>query len=259
MLIRTCAQSDLGRSRSVNEDFFFLDEEDGSFCLVADGMGGHGNGEVASRVAAEAMARHLRESTPAVEAPPDGDSSSRNADRLRAAVRAANREVLAEVEKDATLAGMGATLVALLIEDDTALVAHVGDSRAYRLREGELEQLTEDHTWVREQITAGFLSEADARLHPFRSVVTRAVGGAEEVVVDIESIDLRSGDLLLLCSDGLNAVLSDQEIADHLQQEEPLETISRRLIESANEGGGPDNITVVLLEVGDSPAQPPKA
>jgi protein phosphatase len=259
MHIRTCAQSDLGRSRSVNEDSYLLDE-DGSFCLVADGMGGHGNGEVASRVAVEAMARHLRESSTEGQVPSnDEDWLRRNAMRLRGAVEAANREVLAEVEKDATLAGMGATLVALLIEGDTALVGHVGDSRAYRLREGGLEQLTEDHTWVREQILAGFLSEDDARLHPFRSVVTRAVGGADEVAVDIEPIDLRSGDLLLLCSDGLNAVLSDEEIADHLQQKASLETISRRLIESANDGGGPDNITVVLLEVGDSSDQPPKA
>ena len=249
MLIKTCAESDLGRSRSVNEDFFFVDEQ-GAFLLVADGMGGHGNGEVASRIAVEAMTSYLR--TNAVASRPwhtQADRMSRNVHRLRAAVTAANREVLAEVRRDGSLAGMGATLVALLVDGNKGLIAHVGDSRAYRLRDEKLVQLTEDHTWVHEQVAAGLLSEDEARLHPFRSVVTRAVGGGDDVEVDIDEIDLEDGDLFLLCSDGLNAVLADDEIADHLRRQQPLEAVPRQLIDAANEGGGPDNITVVLASV----------
>jgi protein phosphatase len=249
MLITSCAQSDRGRTRSVNEDYYLVDP-DGSFFVVADGMGGHGNGEVASRVAVQAMAKHLGDKAPTAR--PWSTSAARtdrNRARLLTAVRVANREVLAEVEKDGALAGMGATLVALLLDGESALIAHVGDSRAYRLRDGELEKLTEDHTWVHEQVSAGLLSEDEARLHPFRSVVTRAVGGAENVEVDVDRVDLQPGDLVLLCSDGLNAVLSDEEIAQHMARQLSLEELSLQLVESANEGGGPDNITVVLLKV----------
>lgn len=249
MLIRNAALSDLGRSRRVNEDFYFLDPS-GEFFLVADGMGGHGNGEIASRVAAQAMARYLADNSRSVRPwSSPADRVKRNADRLRLAVRAANLAVLGEVDKNGALAGMGATLVSFLADGDKALIAHVGDSRAYRLRSGELEQLTEDHTWVHEQVSAGLLSEEEARHHPFRSVVTRAVGGAEEVEVDVDVVDLQPGDRLLLCSDGLNAVLSDDEIAAYLLREKALEDLVRQLVDAANNGGGPDNITVVVLDV----------
>jgi protein phosphatase len=251
MLIRNSALSDLGRSRRVNEDYYFLDP-DGEFFLVADGMGGHGNGEIASRVAVQAMARYLADNS--VAARPwssTADRMKRNAERLRQAVRAANLAVLGEVDKNGALAGMGATLVSFLADRDKALIAHVGDSRAYRLRSGELEQLTEDHTWVHEQVSAGLLSEEDARNHPFRSVVTRAVGGTEEVEVDVDVVELQPGDRLLLCSDGLNAVLADDEIAGHLLREQPLDDLVRQLVDAANDGGGPDNITVVVLEVAE--------
>jgi serine/threonine protein phosphatase PrpC len=251
MLIKSCAQSDLGRSRSVNEDSFLLNPE-ASFYLVADGMGGHGNGEVASGIAVEAIEKYLLDNPLAIRLWSSAvDRMKRHADRLRAAIRFANQEVLAEVEKDGALAGMGATVVALLIDGSDALIAHVGDSRAYRLREGTLEQITEDHTWVHEQVSAGLLSPQDARQHPFRSVVTRAVGGADDVEVEVDPIQLVPGDQLLLCSDGLNAVLSDDQIADHLKQERSLENLCQQLIDSTNDGGGPDNITVVVLEVSE--------
>jgi len=251
MQIKACAESDLGRSRSVNEDFYLVDS-DNSLYLVADGMGGHGNGEIASRITVQTIAEHLRAgSSPSRRRLRDDERRMHNTDRLREAIKAANEQVLAEVEKDEELAGMGATLVALLVDGSSCLVAHVGDSRAYRLREGRLEQLTEDHTWVHEQVSAGLLSDEEARSHPFRSVVTRAVGGGEDVLVDLESLDLRPGDSLLLCSDGLNAVLSDRDIEQKLQEEATLEARCHELVAAANEGGGPDNITVVLLEVQD--------
>ncbi|MDH3253448.1 MAG: Stp1/IreP family PP2C-type Ser/Thr phosphatase [Acidobacteriota bacterium] len=251
MNIKVCAESDLGRSRSVNEDLYLVDS-DSSLYLVADGMGGHGNGEIASRITVQTIAKYLRKrSSSSSRRLRGGKRQAHHSDRLREAIKAANEQVLAEVEKDEQLTGMGATLVALLVDGSTALVAHVGDSRAYRLREGQLEQLTDDHTWVHEQVSAGLLSDQDARSHPFRSVVTRAVGGGEDVLVDLESLDLRSGDTLLLCSDGLNAVLSDGDIQQKLQEGATLEARCRELVAAANAGGGPDNITVVLLEIQD--------
>jgi len=241
MDIRHCAHSDLGQSRSVNEDSFLVDQRQGLY-VVSDGMGGHGNGEIASQIAVTALARYL-ESHPAVEI-----GSKAAQDRLRRAVEVANERVLAEVEKDSELSGMGATVVAIQLDGAKGLIAYVGDSRVYRFRNGTLEQLTEDHTWVHEQVSAGLLSEDDAKMHPFRSVVTRAVGGGQEVSVDIIPLEVEAGDRLLLCSDGLNAVLSDDEIKLRIQRRESLEAICQELIDAANAGGGPDNITVVLLE-----------
>jgi serine/threonine protein phosphatase PrpC len=242
MLIRNCGQSDLGRSRSVNEDSFLIDESQQLY-VVADGMGGHGNGEIASRVAVDALADYLR-GHPV--------SNGNEAERLRKAIECANREVLAEVARDGDLAGMGATIVAMVLDGSRGLIGSVGDSRAYRFRQGVLEQLTEDHTWVHEQVSAGLLSEEDARQHPFRSVITRAVGGGEEVVADLVPVDLNPGDRVLLCSDGLTSVLSDLEITVRIQRRESLETVCRELVDAANARGGPDNITVLLVEVAKS-------
>lgn len=247
--ISAAARSDVGKSRLANEDYFAIRAEDGLY-LVADGMGGHGNGEVASRLATLSVCD-------TVKALPK-DSWLRKVDPiefealLRKALEQANDAVFRAVEEDSNLSGMGATMVAMRFAGETAIIAHAGDSRAYRLRSGQIEQLTQDHTWVEQQVSAGELSAEDARVHPFRNVVTRALGGEAQLVVDVETHPVRSGDLFLLCTDGLTGVLEDQEIAEILDGDGSLDSRCAELIEAANDGGGPDNVTVVLVGVSDA-------
>ncbi|MCH7746644.1 MAG: serine/threonine-protein phosphatase [Acidobacteria bacterium] len=144
---------------------------------------------------------------------------------------------------------MATTAVAMLIDGGTATLAHVGDSRVYRLRDGQLERLTRDHSWVEEQIRLGALSETAARQHPWRNIVTRALSGSDDLEVDIQEVALQSGDRLLLCSDGLFTVLSDGQISEVLRRETDLDHLCHALIQGANDGGGPDNVTAVVLEL----------
>ena len=249
--VRASALSDVGRARKVNEDFFSVDVDDRLF-LVADGMGGHGHGEIASRLAVQKLRDRLVGG---------GDRSGRwwrpgaragveqEAERLREAIVEANREVLSAVDRDGTLSGMGTTLVAMRVLEKVALVAHVGDSRVYRLRDRRLTRLTDDHTWVNEQVSAGNISEHQAESHPFKSVVTRALGGDAVVDAEIRSLDVEPGDLYLLCSDGLTSMVPDEEIERHLAAGGSLSEVCRRLVEDANARGGRDNVTVVLLRI----------
>ncbi|MEE9472674.1 MAG: Stp1/IreP family PP2C-type Ser/Thr phosphatase [Acidimicrobiia bacterium] len=251
MSVRACGLSDVGQSRSHNEDCFAIDAEHGLF-LVADGMGGHGHGEVASQLAVEAI-RHamLQDDAQTGGAnSPSAEGIQPHAARLAAAFRVAHNSVVHAMREDSTLLGMGTTAVGCAIHGDIAAFAHVGDSRAYRLRDDELELVTEDHTWVNEQVMAGYLSADQARSHPLKSVVTRAIGGDREITVDLREIEVRDGDLFLLCSDGLNAMLNDEDIHDYLAADGSLEEICHRLVDAANDRGGLDNITVLVLVIG---------
>jgi serine/threonine protein phosphatase PrpC len=165
------------------------------------------------------------------------------------AIQNAHADVLRAISRDGSLHGMGSTVVGLLLAGETAAVAHVGDSRAYRLRHGKLEQLTQDHTWVHEQVVAGLLSKEQARSHPLKNVVTRALGGESEIAIDVREVPVQAGDLFLLCSDGLTGMLSDAEIRERLSVGRPLQEICRSLVNEANTRGGLDNVTVVLLAV----------
>lgn len=242
------ARSDVGQSRSTNEDFFALRPEIGLY-LVADGMGGHGNGEVASKLAALSVCKTMQERTKGGRHP-KGNRAGLEVG-LKEALEIANDEVFRAVEKDARLSGMGATIVAMLRVGEDAIVAHAGDSRAYRFRAGRLEQLTRDHTWVGQQVAAGELSEDEARNHPFRNVVTRALGGETQLVVDVQSHPIRRGDLFVLCTDGLNGAIEDEELAEIIDQESSLDSRCAALIDAANDAGGPDNVTVVLVSFDD--------
>ncbi len=202
-------------------------------------MGGHAAGEVASRLAVEVLAREM--ARPDVDAALDA--------RLRAAVATANRAILEAAERDPALAGMGTTLTALALarDDGGFTIAHVGDSRAYLFRHGELDQLTADHTWVQQQVDAGMLTPEEARGHPLSSVLTRAVGIAADPEVDIIRGDLEPGDLILLCSDGLTGMVDDDELAYILASDLPLDRAARELADAANRNGGADNITAILI------------
>lgn len=236
--------SDPGRNRARNEDSFLVDAERG-LLLVADGMGGHRGGEVASQLAVAAIGDYLRRSGAGGDA-----AAAAPGDLLREAVEAAHRELLAAVARDGALAGMGTTVVGVLLDGGgPAAVVHVGDSRLYRLRDGRLELLTRDHTWVGEQVAAGRLSAEGARVHPLRNVVTRAVGCDPTVRPEAQETGVEPGDLLLLCSDGLTAMLSDDEIRSILMSSSEVGAACRELIEAANARGGVDNITAVVARL----------
>lgn len=229
-----------------------IDLERGLF-LVADGMGGHGHGDVASKLAIDAIRFQMEQSFLAwEEADAVGDAAeSAYAAAMESAFKAAHQRVVGAVAEDQTLVGMGTTVVGLVVGQEAAVIAHVGDSRAYRLRDGQLELVTEDHTWVHEQVKAGYLSADQARTHPLKSVVTRAVGGDHEVEVDVRELGIQDGDLFLLCSDGLTAMLQDEEIGEFIAAAGSLDERCQRLVAAANHQGGVDNITVILLEIKD--------
>ena len=252
MRVSSAAATDTGLRRSINEDNLCVRADLGLY-VVADGMGGHAAGEVASEAAVDGIVAFV-EAT--VKMSPDqtwpipfNPEHSVNANRLLAGFRMGNRRLASQIASSSELRGMATTAVALLATDTVATVAHVGDSRAYRLRDGELERLTRDHSWVEEQIRVGALSESAARQHPWRNIVTRALSGSEELDVDVQEVPLEAGDRLLLCSDGVFTVLSDEQIGELLRKDVDLDDICQALIDGANDGGGPDNVTAVVLQV----------
>ncbi len=257
--IRSAGLSDIGRRRKSNEDSFAI-SEDGTLFIVADGMGGHAAGEVASRLAVESIERHISGTDPRKE--PTLPASFRSpgidevslpapARRVLNAIRLANQEIVRSVRKDSSMRGMGTTVVIAYVHGSRAYIGSVGDSRAYVVRDQSLRQLTSDHTLVNEQVRAGALSSQEARHHPARNILTRAVGSQEEVEADLVEWDLRPGDILLLCSDGLTTMAEDADILKTvLTHPDDPEAASRALVELANDRGGDDNVTVVLGRVG---------
>ena len=249
--IEAWGETDVGMKRPLNEDVFMIDPESGVF-LVADGMGGHAAGEVASRVATEEIVRAFKAgSEDADETWPEHWDSGRGAfaNHIVDAIVAGHNQVTTAMSTDADLKGMGTTVVVAAHQPGNGglVVCHVGDSRAYRLRNGILTLLTNDHSWVHEQVSAGFLTEEAARTHPLKNVVTQALGGNSAPKVDVLETMMEDGDVYLLCSDGLNSMLTDHEIAGFLAEGGALETICGNLIDAANQRGGNDNISVVLL------------
>jgi serine/threonine protein phosphatase PrpC len=245
--------SDPGLKRTSNEDSYSTRADVGLF-VVADGMGGHVAGEVASRVAVEAIEAFIQETAGADKNRtwpfPFDPTVSLEANRLRAAFRLANRKIASAIADSQDLRGMATTASAVLLGPRGASVAHVGDSRVYVLRGGKLEQITNDHSWVEEQVRAGTLTPTAARQHPWRNVVTRALSGGEDPEVDVTEVSPRPGERYLLCSDGLFTVVPDNRIAEILSQKDrSLDTIAHDLVEAANEGGGPDNITALILQI----------
>jgi len=231
----TVWRTDTGRQRRENEDSAYVRAP---LFVVADGMGGAQAGEVASRMAVETFERGLPES---------GSPES----RLAELVRDANQRIYDRSRVDRGRAGMGTTLTAAYLTDGQLAIAHVGDSRAYLLRDGRLLRLTQDHSLVDELVRQGKLTEAQAAEHPQRSIITRALGPEPEVEVDTFTYPLRPGDVLLLCSDGLTSMVSEERMAETILTAPGLEQAADRLIDEANEAGGRDNITVVLCRFGE--------
>jgi len=232
-------RTDVGRQRSANEDALVLSPP---FFAVADGMGGARAGEVASALAADAFGQEMAESDEPAET------------QLTRIAQEANRRVFELASTDDAHRGMGTTLTAAKLHGHEVSLGHVGDSRAYRLREGELEQLTRDHSLVAELQRTGQITAEEAEHHPQRSIITRALGPEPRVEVDTLTVAGRDGDVFLICSDGLTSMVGDEELAGLLRSSSDLDSVAEALVQAANQSGGKDNITVVLFRLGDDGA-----
>ncbi|MFT4049215.1 MAG: Stp1/IreP family PP2C-type Ser/Thr phosphatase [Solirubrobacterales bacterium] len=236
------ASSDVGRVRKANEDSYYVRVP---LFVVADGMGGAQAGEVASGLAVDAFKQPLDESV----APEP---------RMAQAVRRANHSIHEKSRSGDEFQGMGTTITALLLGDDEITIAHVGDSRAYRVRDGELTRLTRDHSLVGEMVRRGAITEAEAEVHPQRSILTRALGPEDDVEIDTLSHSVKAGDVFLVCSDGLTGMVDEATIEQELASGRPSKEIADNLIRRANENGGVDNITAVVFKVDGAGARTPE-
>ena len=250
MKVEYFGQTDVGKKREKNEDSLLINEKLGLF-LVADGMGGHQGGETASRLAVKTVGETIRHLT---EDPETTTASELQFDRsdpgeiLKYSLRLASQKIFEEANRSPHLRGMGTTAVGLLIRDDKGYIAHVGDSRAYLVREGEIKQLTTDHSLVAEQLKAGFITEGELKHHKLKNIITRSVGFQSDVDVDLLIRDLEPGDHILLCSDGLTNLVEDEELMKIVSKNSP-KSACQKLIELANKKGGDDNVTVIVTTI----------
>lgn len=229
--------TDPGIVRSVNQDSYYIDPGQ-RFFIVADGMGGHAGGQEASQIATKTIQTHLEE---------NWDSNLAAEELLQEAITAANENIIEDQVNNPERQDMGTTLVIAIFREDGSWYTHIGDSRLYRFREQKLEQVTEDHTWVARAIKMGDLSEEEAKSHPWRHVLFQCLGRRDLPTVMVSPLDVRSGDSLILCSDGLTEEVSDEEISDCLQTDTDCQQIVKNLVEAAKKAGGSDNITVVMV------------
>ncbi len=256
MPVQWAATTHPGIRRTSNEDCYCSRPDLGLF-IVADGMGGHVAGEVASKIAVDAIEAFIGETASQDSAltwpHPIDPALGIDGSRLKSAFHLANRRLADEVAAAVDLRGMATTASTVLLKDEhRAMLAHVGDSRIYLFRDNELERMTDDHSWVEEQMRAGLLSPLEARQHPWRNVVTRALSGGEDPEVDVKEVSLQPGDRLLLCSDGLSSVVPDDRI-EEIMRAQPVPTEAcQALVDAANGAGGPDNVTTLILQI-DAP------
>ena len=232
--MKVYAMTDVGRVRPINEDSCYTPEAGERFCAVADGMGGHNAGEVASALAVKVFADYMR------------DVQVVTSDALRASVARANDAVYNASQEAPEVSGMGTTFSALAMEGDTAYIAHVGDSRIYLVRRGALMQMTMDHTLVEEMVLKGLITVREARVHPKRNIITRALGTEPRVEIDTLQLDLKPGDVFFLCSDGLTNHVPEREILTTAMSDLGWQEKLRRLVGIALENGGQDNITAMF-------------
>jgi len=249
-MIAAFGRTDVGRRRKINEDSFLV-APGTSLYAVCDGMGGHNAGEVASRMAIETISAFVERSGVEKEITwPWGldGALSFDANRLKTAIRLANAQVFQAADNREDLTGMGTTVVAALVSGATMTIGSAGDSRCYMARDDRLVQLTRDDSWVSAAVGEGILNSDDVERHPLRNVITKAVGARDSIDLDVIEHRLEPGDVVLLCSDGLHGMLNDHELSKLLlPPTESLEEAAATLIDAANEAGGRDNVTVVLL------------
>ena len=241
--MRSCSKTDVGRKRKVNQDSVYrTDQPIGSLpnlYIVADGMGGHNAGDYASRTCVEVLSESVRSSRILT---PIGV--------LQEAIQKANEEIYSRGMKDPALEGMGTTMVAATVLGDVMYLANIGDSRLYLLNSGMIRQVTEDHSLVEEMVQSGELRKEEARLHPHKNIITRALGTSRQVTADFFEVTLKKEDIVLMCTDGLSNMLEDEEILQIVNDySESLMATAAKLVEEANEHGGKDNIGIVLMRL----------
>jgi serine/threonine protein phosphatase PrpC len=249
--VRFAGDTHVGMTRAHNEDALHLPVDE-RLAIVADGMGGHASGEVASRMAVETVVEYFRETAEEqVLTWPFKVDRQGGADvmRLVTAIKLANVKIHEQAQRDPACKGMGTTIVSALFRDDGIIVGHVGDSRVYRVREGVIAQLTEDHSLINDYIKMKRMTAEEAVTWPHKNVIVRALGMKESVQVDVHTEQPRLGDCYVLCSDGLSGMISDEVIRDVVLEEKDLDRAAERLITSANDAGGKDNVTVVLARI----------
>jgi protein phosphatase len=252
MQVKAFGATDVGRVRAANEDSFLIDDERKLY-IVADGMGGHQGGGYASSHAVASIREEIinqeqkQESTQPVGG---GQAKPQIQIRLRNALVASNEKLFNKALEDSSLRGMGTTVTAAQLDHAVVNIAHVGDSRAYVLRDGALTQITRDHSWVQEQVDAGLLTMEEAESHPLKNIITRSLGHDREIVVDLLAREYKAGDKYLLCSDGLTNMVDDEAIMKLMSGMDP-EPCVKKLVEMANEAGGQDNITALMIEIKD--------
>ena len=240
--MRAYAKTDVGSKRAVNQDYMYCSENSvGSFrnlFIVADGMGGHKAGDYASKLCVEQMVQSIEKS-----------EHKTPVSLFEEAVDAANGAVFAESQEHEEYEGMGTTLVACTMLEDTLYVANIGDSRLYLLRDDDIMQITEDHSLVEEMVKQGNITESEARVHPQKNIITRAVGIDQAVQADFFEVDIYPDDIIMLCSDGLSNMVEDEDMEYIVKHSKSLQDAGETLVARANENGGSDNITVVLAKV----------
>ncbi len=248
MAIRAAGMTDVGCVRKHNEDSFLAEPSLGLF-IVADGLGGHAAGEVASRIVVERMAQFVEETREKDRTwPLEYDTRlSFDGNRLKVALLLSDRAIADDIRRNPERETMGSTVVACLLNGPKATLAHVGDSRAYLLNPEGIHQLTRDHSWVAEQVANGILTPSEARVHPFRNVITQALGNGGDLEVEVQEFELGKSDRLLLCSDGLSGMVGDAQIWDIVNQSSDFQAAVEALISTARDNGGEDNITAVLV------------
>lgn len=251
MKVQAFGLSDVGKKRSKNEDHYLVNDDLGLY-IVADGMGGHSGGEFASRFAVNTVDEVIQSMNTDPEATVISGVNSEETDfgdRLRYAIQVASQKIYDQAMFDQELRGMGTTVVAVLVQGERVCLANVGDSRGYLLRAGSLKQVTFDHSLVFEQMRAGLISERDAKNHRFKNIITRSVGYQEDVEIDLNYLEMQAGDRLLLCTDGLTNMVSDEQILKIVGDKKDLRQTCQELVSQANANGGDDNVTVLICEV----------
>lgn len=255
MKLECAGITDVGSTRDHNEDDFYLSQGDEALCIVADGMGGHLSGEVASAMAIRAIVEYYRQTVVADDK--DALSQELNGEeivdldqyRLSRALLTANQAVFDAASTNEKYHHMGTTIVTGYFTDTGVYIAHIGDSRAYRLRNGTLQQITHDHSLVNEYLRMGYLKAEEAEYFQYKNVITRACGLADDVEVDVLFDEFQVGDMYLLCSDGLTDMVSDKELLEIINRSPDLDAMCKELVRCANVNGGVDNITVILAKV----------
>ncbi len=255
MKLVSCGITDIGRKRQRNEDSYLVNDKLKLY-VVADGMGGHAGGEFASKIAVSTVEEILKGEDRKKSKVPDksyldsepGTNDGSSQEKLREALTRAGSMIIRKASEEPELRGMGTTSTVMLFMEDKAYVAHVGDSRAYCIRAGNITQITEDHSLVHEQLKSGLITQTEARTHQLKNIITRSVGVHEEVEIDTMVWKVQEDDTYVMCSDGLSNMVQDHEILK-IAAEKDAEQVARKLVDLANERGGDDNITLIVIRV----------